>query len=135
MTALKLTAVALLLSTAACAGRSPAPVLMTQAQDNTSSCAAMRAEIATNNEKRADLRGEYAGKYVQNVVATAVGVFIWPVLFALDVQDAAGKESKALEERNLYLAKLADERCQHETETAALTSQPSQQPIVKTDLQ
>ena len=62
MNALKLTAIALLLSTAACAGRSPAPVLMTQAQDNTSSCAAMRAEIATNNEKRADLSSEHAGK-------------------------------------------------------------------------
>jgi hypothetical protein len=47
----------------------------------------------------------------QNVAAGVVGLFIWPVWLGMDFQDAAGKEAKALSQRNEYLMTLAKARC------------------------
>ena len=111
MNTLKMLPIAALLLTAACAGRSPAPVPLSQAQDSTASCQAMRAELAGNNEKMADLRSDENAKVGQNVGAAIGGVFFFPMLLAMDFQGAAKTDRYALEERNLYLAKLANDRC------------------------
>jgi hypothetical protein len=47
----------------------------------------------------------------QNVAAGVVGLFIWPVWFAMDFQGAASTEQTALESRQTYLAALAEKRC------------------------
>jgi hypothetical protein len=114
MNTLKLTAVVLIgTMLISCAGRSPAPVAMTQAQDTTASCTAMRAELASNNEKIKELRSDENAKVGQNVGAVVGAVFFFPMLLAMDFQGAAKTDRYALEERNLYLAKLANERCQN----------------------
>lgn len=97
---------------ASCAGRAPAPVAVVQPMDNTLTCQAIQAEVASNNDKIASLGSEKGAKVAQNVAAGVVGLFIWPVWFAMDFQGAAGTEMKALQDRNAYLATKANtERC------------------------
>ncbi len=54
----------------------------------------------------------------QNAVAGVVGFMVWPAWLGLDFQDAAGKEAKALSQRNEYLLTLAKDRCRPATQTA-----------------
>ena len=94
-----------------CAGRAPELVPIVQPTDQVASCDQIMAEINANNQRMSDLAGEEGMKVTQNVAAGVVGIFIWPVWFGMDFQDAAGKEGKALSQRNEYLGKLAQERC------------------------
>jgi hypothetical protein len=98
------------LSATGCAGRSPTPVAVVQPTDQYMNCAAISAEAQANNAKLQDLSGEEGGKVAQNVAAGVVGLFIWPVWFAMDFQGTAGKEATALNSRNQYLATMAAER-------------------------
>ena len=95
----------------ACAGRAPAPVQTVQMKDAMMDCTAINAEIATNTGREGELGSEKGGKVAQNVAAGVVGLFIWPVWFAMDFQGAADTESKALESRDQYLSTLALQRC------------------------
>jgi hypothetical protein len=36
---------------------------------------------------------------------------VWPLLFAMDFQDSAGKQVAALQSRQQYLTTLAEQRC------------------------
>jgi hypothetical protein len=94
----------------ACAGRSPQPVAVVQPQDRYADCAAIIAEGPANNTKIQELAGDEGSKVAQNVAAGVVGIFIWPVLFGMDFQGAAGKEVAALQSRQQYLAVLAEQR-------------------------
>jgi len=105
-----LTAAVALLVLAGCAGRPPQPVQLAQPQDPGSTCAMLSAEIDANNHKIADLAGDQGAKVAQNVAAIAVGLFVWPVLFAADFQGSAGVEIEALKERQHYLAAIAEQR-------------------------
>jgi hypothetical protein len=67
---------------AACAGRDPHPVAVSQPQDAYSDCAMIRAEIEANNVQAQKLADENGAKIAQNVAAGVVGVVIWPVWFA-----------------------------------------------------
>jgi len=96
---------------AACAGRAPAPVAVTQAQDRYMDCAAINAEVQANNKKITELGSEEGKKVAQNVIAGAAGVLIPVLWFAMDFQNAAGKEVAALQSRQQYLATLAEQRC------------------------
>jgi hypothetical protein len=97
----------------ACAGRTPAPVAIAQAQDPGMSCAAIAAESKANTEKIGDLGREKGWKVAQNITTGLAGFFI-PVLWVgMDWQGAAGKEMTALEQRNEYLGTIAAERCQN----------------------
>jgi hypothetical protein len=100
-----------ILSISACAGRSPNPVAVSQIQDPTMSCAAIQAEMNANNNTVRDLSEEGGAKVAQNIAAGVAGVLIWPLWFAMDFQDAAGKETVALNNRNVYLGSLAATRC------------------------
>ena len=99
------------LAVSACAGRAPAPVAVTQAQDRYMDCAAINAEVQANNQKVIALSGEEGAKVAQNVVAGVAGLIIWPLWFAMDFQGAASKEVAALQARQQYLATLAEQRC------------------------
>ncbi len=94
-----------------CAGRAPALVPVVQAIDQQMNCDQIIAEIKANNQRMSDLATEEGLKVTQNVAAGVVGILIWPVWFGMDFQDAAGKEGKALSQRNEYLAGLSRERC------------------------
>jgi len=100
---------------AACAGRAPAPVAVVQPIDDTMDCDAIRAEAAANTKRIGELASEQSGKIAQNVAAGAVGLFIWPTLFLMDFQNAAGKEEESLKSRNDYLTTLARRRCGTQT--------------------
>lgn len=91
---------------AGCAGRDPKPVRTVQASDNILSCSRIESKIETNNALMIELAGEEASKVAQNVAAGVAGLFIWPLWFAMDFKDAAGKEGTALQARNQYLGKL-----------------------------
>lgn len=106
-----LTVAAIAVFCAACAGRDPQPVSITQPQDATMDCAMIQAEIAANNRRVQELAGEQGWKVAQNVTAGVVGLVIWPVWFGMDFKGAAATEAKALESRQHYLATLAAHRC------------------------
>jgi hypothetical protein len=96
---------------AACAGRAPAPVAVVQPVDDTMNCDAIRAEVAANNQRIAELGSESGAKVAQNVVAGVAGAFFILPLFLMDFQGAAGIDERALKSRNDYLASLARTRC------------------------
>jgi hypothetical protein len=69
------------------------------------------AEIQANNIKVQELADEQGLKVGQNVAAGVAGLFVWPVLFAMNFKGAASKEVVALQARQQYLTTLATERC------------------------
>ncbi len=97
----------------ACAGRAPQLVATVQVYDQQRDCLAINAEIAANAQQVSRLAVEESDKRTQNIVAGTVGmVLFFPALLAMDFQDAAGKETLALTNRNSYLAVLAaQKRC------------------------
>lgn len=125
------------LAVSACAGRAPAPVAVTQAQDRYMDCAAINAEVQANNKKVTELGGEEGAKVAQNVAAGVAGLIIWPLWFAMDFQGAAPKEIAALQARQQYLATLAEQRCgavpplpiQTAPQPVATTAAPSVVPV------
>jgi hypothetical protein len=72
---------------------------------------AITAEIEANNQKVKELASEQGLKVGQNVAAGVAGLVVWPLLFAMDFQDSAGKEVTALQSRQQYLTTLAEQRC------------------------
>jgi hypothetical protein len=96
---------------AACAGRDAAPVATVQPHDQVSDCAMISAEIEANNAKVRELADEKGMKVAQNVTAGVVGVFVWPVLFAMDAKGAADQDMAALQARQQFLTNLAVQRC------------------------
>jgi hypothetical protein len=108
-----------------CAGRSPQPVAVVQAQGHFATCASIAIEVQANNKQVQDLSGEEGGKVAQNVAAGIAGVFIWPLFFAMDFQGASGKEEAALQSRQQYLAVLAEERRCGSPEAAVAVSGPA----------
>jgi hypothetical protein len=103
-------AIALVSMTAACAGRAPTPVPVVQAQDRLMDCAAITAEAQANSKRVQELGSEEGGKVAQNVAAGVIGLFFWPVWFAMDFQGAAGKEISALQSRQQYLGMMAEQK-------------------------
>ena len=106
--------IALLLSglvfCSACAGRAPQLVATVQPQDRHMDCAAIMAEVQSNNDRVQELATEQGWKVAQNVAAGVAG-FVIPVLwFGMDWQGAASKEAQALQNRQQYLATLAEQR-------------------------
>jgi hypothetical protein len=83
-------------------------------------CDQIIAEAKINNDRITELAREEGWKVTQNVAAGVVGLVIWPVWFGMDFQDAAGKEGKALSQRNEYLGVLAKQRCASPTTTASI---------------
>ncbi|WP_421998245.1 hypothetical protein [Reyranella sp.] len=67
--------------------------------------------MKSNTEKLSELGKEEGNKVAQNVAAGVAGLVIWPLWFAMDFQNAAGKEVTALQSRQQYLATLAEQRC------------------------
>jgi len=95
---------------AGCAGRSPAPVQTVQPQDRFMDCAAIMAEVGSNNAKVQQLASDQGLKTAQNVAAGVAG-FVVPVLwFGMDFQGTADKETAALQSRQQYLVVLAEQR-------------------------
>lgn len=103
-------AIVLAALTAACAGRAPSPVAVVQPQDRFMDCSAISAEAQANTARVQALGSEEGGKVAQNIAAGVVGLFIWPVLFAMDFQGAAGKEVTALQSRQQYLGTMAEQK-------------------------
>ena len=103
-----------------CAGRSPELTPLVQSVDQQMNCDQIVAEIKANNQKISDLAGEEGMKVTQNVAAGVAGLLIPVLWFGMDFQDAAGKEGKALSQRNEYLAGLAKDRCGPPSSTASI---------------
>ena len=102
--------VAIALVVPACAGRAPAPVPVVQAMDSSLDCTAIVAEVSANDGKIRELGREEGGKVAQNVAAGVAGLFIPVLWFAMDFQGAAPKEVAALQQRQSYLARLAEQK-------------------------
>lgn len=105
------TVCAIALTLGACAGRDPQPIATVQVQDSGASCTQIQAEIQANNIRVQELADEQGVKVGQNVAAGVAGLFIWPLLFAMDFKGAASKEVTALQARQQYLTTLATEKC------------------------
>src|SRR5688572_2664763 len=106
-----------LLTLSACAGRAPQLTPAVQAMDQQMTCEQIQAEAKINNDRITDLASEQGWKVGQNVAAGVVGLVIWPVWFGMDFQDAAGKEGRALSQRNEYLGTMARDRCGRQVQT------------------
>lgn len=116
----RLLAIFLTVGMSACAGRAPDLVPIVQVTDQQLSCEQIIAEAKINNDRITELAREEGWKVTQNVAAGVVGLVIWPVWFGMDFQDAAGKEGRALSQRNEYLGTLANQRCAAPTTTASI---------------
>ncbi len=103
-----------------CAGRAPDLVPIVQVNDPHLTCDQIIAEAKINNDRITELAREEGWKVTQNVAAGVVGLVIWPVWFGMDFQDAAGKEGRALSQRNEYLGTLANQRCGPAGATASI---------------
>ena len=119
-----LSATAIGLALAACAGRDPQPIATVQPQDSMASCGQLTAEIEANNVKFKQLADEEGLKVGQNVAAGVAGLVIWPLWFAMDFKGAASKEVAALQSRQQYLTTLATERCARPSPLAAAPPPP-----------
>ena len=95
----------------ACAGRDAQPVAVVQPHDQNSDCAMITAEIQANNTKVSELANEKGLKVTQNVAAGVAGIVVWPLFFAMDTKGAASTDATALQARQEYLARLAEQRC------------------------
>lgn len=109
----------------ACAGRQPQLIQVVQAADQQLTCDQIVAEIKANNERIQDLAREEGWKVTQNVAAGVAGLVIPVLWFGMDFQDAAGKEGKALSQRNEYLASVAKNTCQAPLTTASVAPKRS----------
>lgn len=97
---------------AACAGRNPVPTATVQPHDSTSNCTMVSAEVAANQRRISELDSESTGTTVGNVALAVVGVAIFPpLLFAMDLKNAAATERDSLSQRNIFLSSLQHERC------------------------
>jgi hypothetical protein len=103
-----------------CAGRAPELTPLVQVVDQQMNCDQIVAEIRANNQRISDLAAEEGMKVTQNVAAGVAGLLIPVLWFGMDFQDAAGKEGKALSQRNEYLASLAKDRCGPPSSTASI---------------
>lgn len=99
-----------MLCLAGCAGRAPAPVSVVQSQDRFMDCAAIMAEIESNNSKVQELASEQGLKVAQNVAAGVAGLVVPVLWFGMDWQGTADKETQALQSRQQYLVVLAEQR-------------------------
>jgi hypothetical protein len=95
---------------AGCAGRTPQPVAVVQTQDRFMDCPAIFAEVNANNQRLQQLASEQGWKATQNVAVGVAGLFIWPLWFGMDFQGAAGTEAASIQNRQQYLATLAEQR-------------------------
>jgi hypothetical protein len=66
--------------------------------------------VSAGTQQIAELGREDGAKVAQNVVAGVAGVFVPVLWFAMDFQDASGKEGRALSQRNQYLSQIAARR-------------------------
>lgn len=73
-------------------------------------CAAIMAEVESNNAKVQQLASDQGLKTTQNVAAGVAGVFIPVLWFGMDFQGTADKETAALQSRQQYLVVLAEQR-------------------------
>jgi hypothetical protein len=106
-----LMAVVLVAQLGACAGRDPQMTATVQPQDMQSDCPAIVAQIVTNNNRLADLRKEHSNTTGGNIALAVVGgLLFWPALFAMDLKDASGKEITSINQRQGYLAQLAQQK-------------------------
>jgi hypothetical protein len=95
----------------ACMGRPPTLMAVVQPQDRQTNCEAIMAEVASNTQQIGALGREDGAKVAQNVIMGVAGVFVPVLWLAMDFQNASGKEGTALQQRNAYLASLAETRC------------------------
>jgi len=106
-----LMAVVLVAQLGACAGRDPQMTATVQPQDMQSDCPAITAQIVANNTRLGDLKREHGNTTGGNIALAVVGgLLFWPALFAMDLKDAAGKEIASVNQRQGYLAQLAQQK-------------------------
>jgi hypothetical protein len=87
-------------------------VATVQPQDQMMNCAAIYAEIQSNNHRIEELGREKGWKTAQNVAAGLGGLVVPVLWFGMDWQGAAGTEARALQDRQSYLGALAvQKRC------------------------
>jgi hypothetical protein len=99
------------LALAACAGRTPAPVSLSQPSDAATSCEGFAAEIAANNARALALVRQQSDTNAKNVGAAVVGVLLFPpLLLAMDLSGADGVELQALRARNEHIASMMRQR-------------------------
>ena len=94
----------------ACAGAAPQLVPVVQAQDRHMDCAAIYAEVQSNNQKVEQTAKDQGWKVAQNVGAGIAGFIFPPLWFGMDWQGSAAKEAQALQARQQYLGTLAEQR-------------------------
>jgi hypothetical protein len=116
----------------ACAGRAPAPVPVVQATDRFMDCTAILAEVNANNEKVKQLASDKGLKTAQNVAAGVAGLVVPVLWFGMDFQGTADAEITALQNRQQYLAMMADQkRCGEEQAAPPPGAPPRAKPRAK----
>ena len=94
----------------ACAGHMPQPGAIVQPQDRYMDCPAITVEVKANNKKVQEIASE-EGLNVGQSAAAGIAGFVPVLWFAMDWRGAANMEVAALQNRQQYLASLAEQRC------------------------
>ncbi|MDF3809256.1 MULTISPECIES: hypothetical protein [Rhodopseudomonas] len=95
---------------AGCAGRAPAPVAVVQPTDRYMDCSAILSEVEANNAKVQQLASDKGLKVAQNIAAGVAGLVVPVLWFGMDFQGTADTEITALQNRQQYLAMLAEQK-------------------------
>ncbi len=102
---------ALCLLVAACAGRTPNPVEVSQPTDGLLSCPLILAEISGNTSRARTLLRQQDDADSDNAALAVTGALLfWPALFFMDLSEADKIEMEALQDRNKYLGTLATQK-------------------------
>jgi len=95
-----------------CAGRAANPVAEYQYGDDNKSCNHIKAELAQINNDIVLKKQAHSNTTAANVGIFVVGLFIWPVWFAMDLKNADGVEAEAFQRRyNALVRQSVDKSC------------------------
>ena len=118
--------IACITSLTACAGRTPAPVMVAQYGDQNKSCKALQFEM-TNIEGDIQRLLPKTDKSGQNVALGVAGAFLLVPWFFMDFKGAEQTEYEALRQRYNHLASIAmDKNCGVKPVTLPSVSQMQQ---------
>lgn len=96
---------------AGCAGREPNLIQAHSSFDDKLACDDVNLQISQTNSKMLELARETNSTSGKNMIMGVTGMLLfWPVLFAMDLKDAAAQELRGYEARNATLLHVGDKK-------------------------
>lgn len=115
-----------------CGGRTANPVTEYQYGDDNKNCNHLKTELAQINNDIVLKNQAKSNTTAANVGIFVVGLFVWPVWFAMDLKNADGIEVEALQRRyNALVRHSVDKNCGINVQEVKI-EQPKVTPMAET---